>query len=409
MATVDGNPQVPNVTDSMLRHQVRVDACGKEVQVATTYSWAWSADQFGHMCIGIMAHYLARLVLSLLVWLFGPLLTLWLAAHFPSLPLSVLAELAETWGSLVLGVVGVGAWEWHAYTQSVKDATGLFPVDRQLLKDNAWIAAFYMALGVVFAALFRVTDLMWQLAGLTVAVVAGLLLAKRWLRQKIIWQKAALPYLCRLADVQRTIGVDKAQQLQTLIDAGAPPAIPPRQIIIGGPIASGRTDIALGIGTEFAFKGAMVRYVGIAALLEFAAQQPVGDDNGPDNVDYWKWYQAQVLIIDDVGPMIAAYHEDGRANLDRFSDMLQAGLGPIAGLLAERHTVWVLGDLRAGKDTSMKDGVLNSVANKIAGFCNARNALVVELTEVRGTRPAKPSQEIVYKGTADIREVTRQE
>jgi hypothetical protein len=28
---------------------------------------------------------------------------------------------------------------------------------------------------------------------------------------------------------------------------------------------------------------------------------------------------------------------------------------------------------------------------------------------VRGTRPAKPSQEIVYKGTADIREVTRQE
>jgi hypothetical protein len=153
--------------------------------------------------------------------------------------------------------------------------------------------------------------------------------------------------------------------LQALIDAGAPPAVPPRQIIIGGPIASGRTDIALGIGTEFAFKGAMVRYVSIAALLEFAAQTPFGDDNGPVNIDYWPWCRAQVLIIDDIGPMIAAYREAGRANLDQLSEMLQTGLKPIAGLLAQRHTVWVVGDLRAGKDTSMKDGMLNSVATKL--------------------------------------------
>jgi hypothetical protein len=406
MATVDVSPQVPHVTNSMLGHQVWVDACGKEVQVATTYSWAWMADQMGHMCVGILVHYLARLILSLLAWLLRPSLAPWFAAHFPSLHPTVLAE---TWGSLVLGVAGVVLWEWHAYEQSVKDATGRFPVDRELLKENARIAAFYMALGVVFAALFRVTDVKWQLASLAVAVVVGLLKAKPWLRQKIIWQKAALPYLSRLADVQRTIGVDNAQQLQALIDAGAPPAVPPRQIIIGGPIASGRTDIALGIGTEFAFKGAMVRYVSIAALLEFAAQTPFGDDNGPVNIDYWPWCRAQVVIIDDIGPMIAAYREAGRANLDQLSEMLQTGLKPIAGLLAQRHTVWVVGDLRAGKDTSMKDGMLNSVADKIAGFCNAQNALVVELKDVRGKRPAKPSEVVIDKGTADIRDVPREE
>jgi hypothetical protein len=37
-------------------------------------------------------------------------------------------------------------------------------------------------------------------------------------------------------------------------DVKAPPDKDLRQVLIGGPIGSGRTEMATGIGTEFAFK-----------------------------------------------------------------------------------------------------------------------------------------------------------
>jgi hypothetical protein len=147
----------------------------------------------------------------------------------------------------------VSFWEWRAYQSSVKQSTGTFPLDSKLLRDNAIIAATYMALGATLGFAFH---LPFKPALLVAAgvFVAAILFAPRWLRQKIIWQKASIPYLFRLADVAPNIGGQDAKTLQNLIDAGAPPVTKPCQIIIGGPIGSGRTSMAASIGTEFAFK-----------------------------------------------------------------------------------------------------------------------------------------------------------
>jgi hypothetical protein len=86
------------------------------------------------------------------------------------------------------------------------------------------------------------------LVGLLVAAVT-IVLAPWWLRQKIIWQKASLPYLFRLADVAaQTVQEADAEVLQELIDRGAPPSTTACQVVIGGPIGSGRTPMATGIG-----------------------------------------------------------------------------------------------------------------------------------------------------------------
>jgi pantothenate kinase-related protein Tda10 len=101
-------------------------------------------------------------------------------------------------------------------------------------------------------------------------LVVAVLFAPKWLRQKIIRQKAALPYLFRLADVLPTVDQPDADTLQGLIERGAPRNAKPCQIVIGGPIGAGRTSMAAGIGTEFAFKNHKVRYLSLDALLEFA-------------------------------------------------------------------------------------------------------------------------------------------
>ena len=357
-------PQVPDISKKQLVKQFWADIYGKEVQDAVTYSYVWLADQMGHVCLGIVINFILTYLLK---WFME-----WL-------------DFAWSWdkiGILLIGSAIVAFWEFCAFRSSVKGATGLFPLDRELLRNNAIIAAAYMVLGVAIGYAFQLPE--YGLRAFIVLVVLGVLPAAPWLRQKIIWQKAALPYLFRLADAQRTVDVKDAKELQKLINEDAPPSATPRQVVIGGPIGSGRSGLASGIGTEFAFKKAMVRYMSMAALLEFAAlpsKPAFADDSGPKNIDYWRWSQAQVIIIDDIGPLIAAKDHAGTASPEEFKQVLEHGLGAIVEVLARCHTVWVVGDLHTGGDTTVKGATLDEFAAVIAGFCKAAQpALVVELS-----------------------------
>jgi hypothetical protein len=378
-------PSAPNLTVKNLGKQFWADAYGKEVQTAATYSYTWLADQFGHICIGILANFLATLVAGWAIYGFRA----FTSGASPSQIAGAALEApyqdweAAVWG-LVIAVIGSSLWELSAYRSSVKNATGTFPLDTTLLRDNAIIATVYMALGAVLGFAFHRRAIPALLISFGV-VVAAILLAPRWLRQKITWQKAALPYLFRLADAAPTIAKSDADELQSLIKAGTPPAKLPCQVVIGGPIRSGRTPLAAGIGTEFAFKNNKVRYLSLDMLLEFAVSasgHPYPDDPGPTTIMYWPWSQAQVVIIDDVGPLIAAQEPEQQANLRRFTALLQNELKSIAGLLAQCHTVWVIGDLRPPYESGTLTATLNDFARAITGYCSSqRDALVIELRE----------------------------
>ena len=171
-------PTPPNLTVADLLKQFWADAYGKEVQTAATYSYTWLADQFGHLCLGILANVLATLVAG------------WVMVE-RGLADQLRWETGR-WPGLILALIGVSLWEWSAYSSSVKQATGTFPLDTKLLRDNAVIAAVYMALGALLGLAFHVR--VGPALLITAAVVvAAVLLAPRWLRQKIIWQKASIP------------------------------------------------------------------------------------------------------------------------------------------------------------------------------------------------------------------------
>ncbi len=223
-----GGPTRPTVTTKQIWTQFKIDIKGKEVHTAETSSHSWVANQFGHVCLGILLASGLGLVLRLPY--FGGL-------TFP-------------WDYVVgalLATIGVALWEWHAYRCEVKSANTKFLLDRKLLRDNAVIAAAYMVLGVATAFLFRYfafTDAewlgipieWWGAAFFLGLVLIGVRLAVPWLRQKITWQKAALPYLFRLADAR----YDDPGKLHRLININPPPDSASSQIVIGGPIGSGR-------------------------------------------------------------------------------------------------------------------------------------------------------------------------
>ena len=370
--------QPPNFTNKDVLAQFWADIYGKEVQSAATYSYMWLADQMGHVCLGIVIDFALTLVMRYVApWL----------------------GIAYSWQNflgLLLAALAVSLWEVSAYKTSVSQATGLFPLDRKLLRDNAAIAAGYMVLGTAIGFVFHQESELRSVLWFIALVAVGVLFAPPWIRQKMIWQKASLPYLFRLADMGPTIGVEAAQKLQALIDKGAPPDTPPVQVVIGGPISSGRTPIAAGIGTEYAFKKTKVRYLDLSSLLEFAAQPPdptakppkpaYMDDLGPSNLDYWPWSESQVLIIDDVGPLVAATNPDLNGSLAAFRKLLSEGLGSIAPLVRRCHTVWVMGDLQPAGHAIIQGKTLDEYARVVAEFCQAgQDVLVIELAD--GAKP----------------------
>jgi hypothetical protein len=360
-------PSSPNITLKDIARQFHLDVTGKEVQSATTYSYTWLADQAGHIGLGLLIYLLLALV------------ALMARKIVPALEFAILWEEIA---ALVIGIGVVSYWEFRAYKAAVAGATGLFPVDRELLLANAVAAATYMAIGVVGGFVFQQSALVRIIGFLALAMLA-VALALPWLRQKIIWQRAALPYLFRLADAPRTVNTAQARELQAFLDKGAPPDALPVQVIVGGPVGSGRTNIAAGIGTEFAFKKATVRYLSLDTLLEFVSQPPLPpfpDDTGPVNINYWRWSDAQVVIIDDIGPVITA--PERQTSPELFAELLRKCLGPASQVLAKCHSVWVLGDLHPDVNTTMAGQKLDNFARVITTFCQGQNeAIVVELAE----------------------------
>ncbi|HYC14719.1 MAG TPA: hypothetical protein VEC75_10740, partial [Stellaceae bacterium] len=213
MADPTAAPKAPDITIKDLALQAYRDIFGKEVQDATTYSYVWLADQMGHICIGIV-----------LTALIGALLHIVAGSIYIAGPIA-----------FVLTAAGVAGWEYLAFTAAVKKATGRFPLDQKLLLENAIIATAYMVLGAAIGLGILLGGTLGLEIGFLVAVL-GFIAAPYWLKQKIIWQKASLPYLARLANAWPTISDADAKTVQAMIDAGAAPQVPPRQIVIAGAI-----------------------------------------------------------------------------------------------------------------------------------------------------------------------------
>src|SRR5580693_7317699 len=110
------HPRSPQITYGELFKQFKADVYGKEVQSAATYSYMWMADQMGHICVGILVNQLATVGARWLWEQFG-----W---H----------SLAEVAG-LIATVAIVATWEASTFRNDARKARGLFPLDRELLRD----------------------------------------------------------------------------------------------------------------------------------------------------------------------------------------------------------------------------------------------------------------------------------
>jgi len=297
----------------------------KDVQGAPAPSYVWLGEQIGLIALG----FFAAIAFG---WGWG--------ASFGGESGSLMAILALFAG---LGVFGYfGRQKYLDYQAAGTRWAAVFPFsewDRRLAAGTPTV--FFLA-GVVLG---------WGVFGgfgrfLIALVVAGAAAAGTaywWLRKKIAFQQAGLPFDYRLADFDLTLPDGDV----AAIGAFARPAETApefRHLVVTGPAGPGKTNLAVGIGTEFANRLGKGRYVGLSGLLHLigAPPAPAGLLDYDDGRALWPLAEADLLIVDDVDVGL-----DTKALLtpEALESALVAlkGQKPL-GWLAGRRSVWVLGE-----------------------------------------------------------------
>src|SRR5262245_34133558 len=335
--------------------QARHDLFGtKDVQDAITATYVWMADQLGHITLGL-----------------GPTMALcWIVTLLWPDP----SAAATRWRYLIFVLIGVvlfAVWiykEVQDLRETEKRAGKIFPFDSADVIWNIKTALLYFGIGGLAGIAVFIS---WKLLVMVVllALWPALAVAYWWLRRKLAFQQANLPYLYRLANFPSPLDRELVTEVSDLANLqnrrvwlsrvliGNDPVIrctpQLRHLLIVGPLGAGKTSLCVGIGTEFAFALGRGRYLSAAKLVQLV----VDDQTHPGTPDFddgrilWHWKDCDLLLVDDVDAGAKSggdYGPSGVATRLVTPDVFVAALSchsatPLAWL-GPRRSVWVLGD-----------------------------------------------------------------
>ena len=330
--------------------QLKDDLTGKDSHTGITLSYAWLANQYGHISLGFIPSFL----------LF----------HF----FKINAVKSAIYISLVWLVFEIYNFSTSLLSKKVSNIEDEFIEKKSSLNfKSKWqnvafdtftdvcffiLGAFLFALCVTKGADSKV---------FVVLIVLGIYLlfaSKYWFITKIYQFYARFPYQFRLSQWGFYINEEDKNKVKIFLDSKTNDG---NHLLIYGDFGSGKTSLGVGILNELSIKNNSCLYKnGIKMFSAFFNDDKVNDD------EIWNWRTTDFLMIDNINPSKPVTNElVSSEKFLSFIDAFQAVNEKNRETIKQKNIIWILGSkqtLGTNNNDQWKEMLLEIgvVENKIA-------------------------------------------
>ncbi len=323
-----------NISFKRILQQLKADLIGKDSHRGVTLTYAWLANQFGHISLGFMPTFLLYYFLN----------TSALKSALIVSAVWFLFELYNFLGPLLL-------------KRESNSNVFFYPKKNKYIFKPKWInVAFDTFTDVCFFILgsFLFAFCIHKLNTNLVLIVLGVLaiylgLASRyWYVTKMHQFYARFPFQLRLSQWNFAINSSdklKVDKFLSLKNTG-------NHLLIFGSLSAGKTSLGVGMLNELSIKNNSCLYVNAIKMFNYFFKD---EDDVLESHEIWDWKTVDYLMIDDINPSEPIEDElISPTKLLSFIDTLKSENKRNREILKNKNIIWVLGS-KQSLDKTNKD------------------------------------------------------
>jgi hypothetical protein len=303
--------------------QLKADLIGKDSYRGVTLTYAWLANQFGHISLGFIP--------TFLVYYFFNITVLKSALYVSGF--WFLFELYNFLGPLL------------SKRESKSDVLFVQKKHTYIFKPKWFNVAFDTFTDVCFFMLgsFFFAFCMLKLNTNIVLIVLGVLAlylafaTRYWYVTKMYQFYARFPFQFRLSQWDFTISSSDKLKVENFLSGKSNG----NHLLIFGSLGAGKTSLGVGILNELSIKNNSCLYVNAIKMFNYFFKD---EDAALSAYEIWNWKTADFLMIDDINPSEPIQDElISPTKLLSFIDTLKPENKKNRALLKNKNIIWVLG------------------------------------------------------------------
>ena len=323
-----------NISFKKILQQLKADLIGKDSHRGVTLTYAWMANQFGHISLGFIPTFLVYYLLNV-------------EALKAALYVSIFWFLFELYN--FLGPL-LSKRESNSDVLFVpKKSKYIFnPKWHNVAFDTFTDVCFFLLGCFLFAFCihkFNVNTVIIVLVGLAIYLAFA---TRYWYITKMHQFYARFPFQLRLSQWDFTINSSdklKVDKFLSLKDTG-------NHLLIFGSLSAGKTSLGVGMLNELSIKNNSCLYVNAIKMFNYFFKD---EDDVLESHEIWDWKTADYLMIDDINPSEPLEDElISPTKLLSFIDTLKSENKRNREILKNKNVIWVLGN-KQSLDITNKD------------------------------------------------------
>ncbi|AOW17421.1 hypothetical protein LPB03_08070 [Polaribacter vadi] len=305
--------------------QLKDDAIGKDAHRGITLTYAWMANQFGHISLGFIPSYL--------VFYFSNFNAVKSAIY-----VSVFWLLFELYN--FLGPLLSKSESKSEMVFIPKKSTYTFkPKWNNLAFDTFTDVCFFAFGAFLFSLLITQGANNTVLITLSILAIYLLFATRYWFVTKMYQFYARFPFQFRLSQWDFNINADNKLKVEQFKNSSKRAG---NHLLIYGALSTGKTSLGVGILNELSIKNNSCLYVNAFKMFNYFFND---EDDVLEEHEIWNWKTANFLMIDDINPSEPIQDElISPEKLLSFIDTLKPINKVNRNILKNKNIIWVLGN-----------------------------------------------------------------